>query len=66
MDGLAAIKAIRKYLPDVPVIITTGFKPESLNVDEKEDKILAFLNKPYRLDELLAAVAAALNITVEA
>lgn len=52
MDGREAFEAMREILPDVPVILCSGFTEEGI-VEELTRKGLAgFLQKPYRIDVL--------------
>ena len=59
MDGAAALGAIRKLRPDVPVIMMSGVA-ESIVRRRARARFDAFLRKPFGLDELLDATRAAL------
>jgi DNA-binding NtrC family response regulator len=48
------------YDPDVSVLVSSGYTAESLTAAET-DQTLGFLCKPYRPEDLAAAVRQALN-----
>jgi PAS domain S-box-containing protein len=59
MDGTAMLEALRAQLPDLPVILMSG------EVESDEGVLplgaTAFLRKPFRLEQLLTAIADALK-----
>ncbi|HWQ10676.1 MAG TPA: CHASE4 domain-containing protein, partial [Holophaga sp.] len=58
MDGREFLAEIRKSAPDLPVVITSGYTEQELPAG---DPALRFLQKPYPLSELKAAVFKALH-----
>ncbi|MEN2787474.1 response regulator [Sphingomonas qilianensis] len=53
-DGLGLLKFVKARFPDLPVILTSG------HLDPRHASMagaVAFLGKPYRIDEALEAVA---------
>jgi len=56
LDGTQTIAALRREVPDLPVILTSAEAG-----GEAASMTTAFLRKPFSLDELLAAVAAAVS-----
>jgi CheY-like chemotaxis protein len=58
MTGLELAKAIRAKRPDVPVIIVTGYGDRDVLKEFDEARIL---QKPYREEDLLDQIAAALS-----
>jgi CheY-like chemotaxis protein/nitrogen-specific signal transduction histidine kinase len=55
MDGLSALRAIRKIAPDVKVVVSSGYTTEASTIaDERVD---AVLEKPYTLNALKQTLA---------
>ena len=61
MDGVAATRALRGMAPDVRVIAMTGFVAEYERARSKENGFGAWLDKPFTLEELRAAMTAVLG-----
>jgi hypothetical protein len=61
LDGMGAIRAIKELKPDIPVIIASGSKGDTEQLRRTDIKHLRTLAKPYRLDQLLLAVGAAIR-----
>jgi PAS domain S-box-containing protein len=61
MDGKAAIVAIRKIRPDVRIIAVSGLAGKEKLASPSDEKVQAFLTKPYTAENLLKALAAALR-----
>ena len=61
MDGPTLMKELRKQSPALKIIFISGYAEDAFrrNLDEKED--FMFLQKPFDLKELAAAVKAALQ-----
>jgi CheY-like chemotaxis protein len=62
MPRLSGDDACRQMLeidPGVRVLFSSGYFPDDLNI--ADDRVLGFLRKPYRNDELTATVTAALE-----
>jgi CheY-like chemotaxis protein len=57
MNGVEMARRIRAQDANLPVILTTGY---SETLTDEETKIWRVLRKPYRVDELAAAVSLAL------
>lgn len=56
MDGAAATREIRKYFPDVQVIILTSFKEQNRVEDALQAGAIGYLLKDVSIEELAAAV----------
>jgi two-component system, cell cycle sensor histidine kinase and response regulator CckA len=54
LDGLTAIRAIKKLNPTVKIITTSGLDASHQKVETSEVTVQGFLLKPYNLRELLA------------
>jgi excisionase family DNA binding protein len=61
MDGLAVIREAKRYKPDLPVIIITGFSTESSAIEAVNLGVAGYLTKPFRVPQVLAAAAKALG-----
>lgn len=59
-NGLALVQKIRPKNPDVPVLMTTGYNDE-MSLQGPRPNALDVLGKPYRRDELVSRVQAALR-----
>lgn len=55
-DGFALARAARALHPGLRVILASGYAPATLDTDLASEAI-AFLPKPYRTDDLLAAIS---------
>ena len=60
MNGAEAFERIRRISPDVPVILSSGFSETEATEKFNNDRIAAFLRKPYTAAQLVAAVREAL------
>ncbi|HEY1535095.1 MAG TPA: ATP-binding protein, partial [Polyangiaceae bacterium] len=58
MSGVEALKRIRATGSEVPALLSSGYNVEVIGADSP--KFSAYLQKPYDINELLGAVAAAL------
>ena len=63
MGGLAALHIIQKLEPKIPVIIASGGKHDTTSYKRIDATHLITLDKPYTVEQLLQAVAKALNST---
>ena len=61
MDGIAVLEEAKKLSPDVPVILVTAFGTVETAVGAMKKGAYDFIIKPYRLEELAALVARALE-----
>jgi PAS domain S-box-containing protein len=60
VSGRDALRQLRAIDPDVPILFASGYSAEHLT-QEDHDHTAGFVNKPYRPDELAAAVRTALD-----
>ncbi|MEO7504212.1 MAG: response regulator [Sphingomicrobium sp.] len=56
MNGAALVAEIRKRVPDQPVLFISGYS-ESESIDQVTDARTRVLRKPFRLEELIDAIA---------
>jgi CheY-like chemotaxis protein len=62
MDGLTAMRALKKINPYVKVIATSGLATKEKIAKAESIGIKAFLVKPYRAEKLLLILSTALPI----
>lgn len=60
MNGLETLEQLRQINPQLPVILSSGYS-EGQAHDWVDHSHTSFLQKPYDLEELIAAIAAALG-----
>jgi excisionase family DNA binding protein len=63
MDGLALIRQVKQLRSGLPVIIITGFSTESSAIDAINLGVCAYLTKPFRVPQVLAAAAKAMGVS---
>jgi excisionase family DNA binding protein len=61
VDGLAVIREARRYRPDLPIIIITGFSTEASAIEALNLGVSGYLTKPFRVPKVLATAAKALG-----
>jgi len=61
MGGLDAFKALKALDPGVKAILSTGYSHESVVLNYKQHGIAGLALKPYKVQELLEAVAKVVN-----
>ncbi|WP_372438845.1 response regulator, partial [Pandoraea sputorum] len=54
MSGLELCAQIHRQWPDLPVILTTGYSTEFVDVSHEQAERFDLLPKPYRVEELSA------------
>lgn len=59
MNGVAAIREIREFDSDIPILILSGYSSVEAELGTLE--VSAVLRKPFRLEEVEAAVRAAMR-----
>lgn len=61
LNGRDCYREIRKILPDVNVIICSGYAPEEMISDLYMEGIRGFIRKPFRLSELSKVIKTSLS-----
>jgi excisionase family DNA binding protein len=61
VDGLSVIREARRYRPDLPIIIITGFSSEASAIEALNLGVSGYLTKPFRVPKVLATAAKALG-----
>jgi CheY-like chemotaxis protein len=59
-DGCRLVSTLRRVSPETPIVATTAYPAEEV-VAFAKDHVEAFLVKPFRIDELLKVVRAAVD-----
>jgi excisionase family DNA binding protein len=63
MDGLSLIKQVKQIRSRLPIIIITGFSTESSAIEAVNLGVSAYLTKPFRVPQVLAAAAKAMGVS---
>ena len=61
MDGLLLVREARRMHPTLPVIIITGYSSEGSAIEAVNLGVVGYLVKPFRVPQVLSAVARALG-----
>ncbi len=61
LGGMALLRVAREIRPDIPVIVITAYGDDVTAGEAGARGAVAFLRKPIRRDQILAATAAALG-----
>jgi DNA-binding NarL/FixJ family response regulator len=61
LSGADALRAMREVMPDLPIVLTSGFTGDG-TVDQLENlELVRFIQKPYRMDDLISMVRALID-----
>jgi len=63
LDGIATIRAIQHLKPDLPIILASGGKNDTNHFQRIDTTHLITLGKPFTVDQLVNAVAKAINLS---
>lgn len=56
MDGIELIKAFRRVIPTLPIIIMTAYGEKSLVIEALNSRCDGFIEKPFSLDQLAGEI----------
>ena len=56
MDGIALAQIARRYVPQMKVLLISGYADRQVAAGVADDPGIAFVSKPFRLDGLLARI----------
>jgi len=56
MNGLKLLKNLKTYMPDLPVILMTGYQPSKAQEESLSAKADGYLLKPFSLNSLRQAI----------
>jgi len=62
MDGLEAFSEMRRINASVPVILSSGYNEQDATERFAGKGLAGFLHKPYRVEDLLDAVARVVSV----
>lgn len=66
MDGLSLLKKIKTHDPQAIVIMITGFASGDSAMDTRESGAFDYIEKPFRIDDLVETLNCAINSTEKA
>jgi excisionase family DNA binding protein len=61
VDGMTLIREARRFLPQLPIIIITGFSTEASAIEAINLGVNGYLTKPFRVPKVLSVAAKALG-----
>ena len=61
LDGCSLCTDLRRWFPGIGILLMSGFPDGELAALDLEDELTFFIRKPFGIDELAAAVRAALD-----
>lgn len=61
MNGVDVLRKLRELAPELPLLPMSGYTEKSLDAASAELKLSAFVEKPFRLGDVVAAVQSALQ-----
>jgi DNA-binding NtrC family response regulator len=64
-DGLFLMREIKKYLPEIPIIVMSGYPTPETIADVLKLGATQFIPKPFRPDELTKCVRQALQKAIK-
>jgi len=63
--GVELVRKLRRQRPDLRAVYTSGFGPEMAGLDEPNEGVSCFLQKPYSLRQLIDGVVDALEMPLQ-
>lgn len=64
-NGIDIVNAVRELRPRMPMLLSSGYTDDRSYLDEAQNQGVAFLQKPYPLEELYLVVRGALDASNE-
>jgi DNA-binding NtrC family response regulator len=61
MSGIDLAKEVERFRPDLPVLLVSGYSPQSFEDDREPRPMRNFIQKPFRITELARAVRNSLD-----
>jgi len=61
VDGLTLIREARRFMPQLPIIIITGYSTEASAIEAINLGVNGYLTKPFRVPKVLSVAAKALG-----
>jgi CheY-like chemotaxis protein len=63
MNGVGLAVEAAQFRPDLPVLLLSGYEPQSFEIDRETMRGMGFIAKPFRINELAQAVRESLDST---
>ena len=60
LDGLAVVREARRLIPQMPVVIITGYSSEASAIEAINLGVSGYLTKPFKIAKVLTVAAHAL------
>jgi CheY-like chemotaxis protein len=65
MDGVSLLSHISSKYPDIPVIIISGYRTEEMHRLAREKEVVAYISKPFQIDDLAKVILTTLRKEAE-
>ena len=65
MDGVSLLAHISDKYPDLPVIIISGYRTEEMHRLAREKEVVAYISKPFQVDDLAKIILSTLRKEAE-
>ena len=65
MDGVSLLSHISENYPDIPAVIISGYRTQEMNKLAKEKGVVAYINKPFQIDDLAKVILSTLRKEAE-
>jgi len=65
MDGVSLLTHISDKYPDIPVVIISGYRTEEMHNLAKEKEVVAYISKPFQVDDLAKVILTTLRKEAE-
>ena len=61
LSGVEALRAMREVMPDLPIVLTSGFTGDDTADRLGKVELVKFIQKPYRMNDLIGMVRALID-----
>jgi CheY-like chemotaxis protein len=65
MDGVSLLAHISDKYPDLPVVIISGYRTEEMHRLAREKEVVAYISKPFQVDDLAKIILSTLRKEAE-
>ncbi len=65
MDGITLLAQVKEKYPDIPVIIISGYRTADLYALAKKKGVVAYISKPFQVDDLAKVILSTLQKEAE-
>lgn len=56
MNGIETLRELRKFAPDVPIVVITAYEQQNILVEAKKFGVRYYMNKPFDINEIKCMV----------